>query len=183
MKKIWHLLTTLKNATGNLLFLALIVLIIFALVTQDRPSVPDSAVMILDPEGIIVEQKQAVDPVEQFLAGEEAEDAETLGRDLIDAIRLATDDERIKAIALDQSKLRGSTLTLYEEIAKELVSFRESGKSVYAFGNSYSQTQYYLAAFADKIYVDADSHPFLGGVFLQGIGAYPLYMKAALDKL
>ncbi|MBT4162742.1 MAG: signal peptide peptidase SppA [Gammaproteobacteria bacterium] len=183
MKKIWQLITSLKNATGNLLFLAIVALIVFVLVAQDHHSVPESAVMIIDPEGIIVEQKQAVDPVEQFLAGEEAEDPETLGRDLIDSIRLAADDERIKAIALDLSKLRGSTLTLYEDIARELDSFRESGKPVYAFGASYSQTQYYLAAFADKVYVDADSHPFLGGVFLQGFGAYPLYMKAALDKL
>jgi len=183
VSKIWHFITALKNATGNILFLAIIGLIAFVLFTQERASVPDSAVMILDPEGLIVEQKRAVDPFEQFFAGEEADDEETLGRDLIEAIRLAKEDGRIKAIALDLAGLRGSTLTLYEEIARELLSFRESGKPVYAFGSGYSQTQYYLAAFADKIYVDSDSHPYLGGVFLQGFGAYPLYMKAALDKL
>ena len=183
MAKIWHFITALKNATGNIIFLILVGLLIFVLATQDRPGVPEAAVMILDPEGVIVEQERAVDPVEELLAGDEVEDAETLGRDLIDAVRFAAEDERIKAIALDLSGLRGSTLTLYEEIAAELTRFREAGKPVYAFGTSYNQTQYFLAAHADKIYVDADSHPMFGGVFLQGFGAYPLYMKAALDKL
>ena len=183
MAKIWHFITALKNATGNIIFLSLAGLLVFVLASQDRPSVPDSAVMILDPEGLIVEQKRAVDPLEQLLADDEAEDAETLGRDLIDAVRFAIDDDRIKAIALDLSGLRGSTLTLYEEIAAELMRFRSAGKPVYAFGTSYNQTQYFLASHADKIYVDADSYPMFGGVFLQGFGAYPLYMKAALDKL
>lgn len=183
MSKIWHFISALKNATGNILFLGVTGLIIFVLVSQDRPGVPESSVMILDPEGIIVEQQRAVDPVEEFLAGEDTEDSETLGRDLIDAISLAAEDERIKAIAMDLSQLRGSSLTLYEDIAAELTQFKASGKPVYAFGANYNQTQYYLASFADKIYVDADGHPFLSGVFLQGFGSYPLYMKAALDKL
>ena len=183
MAKIWHIITALKNATGNIIFLSLAGLLVFVLASQDRPSVPESAVMILDPEGLIVEQKRAVDPFEQVLTDDEAEDAETLGRDLIDAVRFAIDDDRIKAIALDLSGLRGSTLTLYAEIAAELMRFRSAGKPVYAFGTSYNQTQYFLASHADKIYVDADSYPMFGGVFLQGFGAYPLYMKAALDKL
>ncbi|MGB1686682.1 MAG: hypothetical protein ACPHE0_09470, partial [Pseudomonadales bacterium] len=81
MAKIWHFITALKNATGNIIFLSLAGLLVFVLASQDRPSVPESAVMILDPEGLIVEQKRAVDPFEQLLADDEAEDAETLGRD------------------------------------------------------------------------------------------------------
>jgi protease-4 len=183
VKKIWQFITSLKNAIGNLIFLALIAVIIFAIVNRESAAVPESAVMIVNPEGIIVEQERAVDPFEQLLADENAEDPETLGRNIIDAIALASKDDRIKAIALDLSRLRGSSMSLYERIAQELDAFREQGKPVYAFGTGYTQSQYYLASHADHIYIDKDSHAMFSGVFLQGIGMYPLYMKSALDKL
>ena len=183
VRTLWNFITALKNTVGNLLFLALLGLIIFALFSQQRIQVPESAVLIIDPEGLIVNQKRAVDPIEGFLTGGQAEAVETLGRDIIDAIRSAADDERIKGIVLDLSKLVGSSLSLYDEIGRELLTFKQTDKPVYAFGSSYSQTQYFLAAYADKIYVDADAHSFLGAVFLQGFGSYPLYVKDALDKL
>lgn len=183
MKKIWQFITTLKNAIGNLLFIAVVIFVIVALVGQDSESIPESAVMIMDPEGVIVEQLRSVDPFEQLLAGEDSEDPETLGRDMVDAIQLAESDDRIKAIALDLSKLQGTTLNQYDDIGIALDSFKNSGKPVFAFGARYTQSQYYLASFADTIYIDKESLPAMGGVFLQGFGAYPLYMKSALDKL
>ncbi len=183
MKKIWNFITALKNATGNFIFLAIVGVILFALFSQDGLEVPDEAVMIIDPEGMIVEQERAIDPFEQLLGGSNTIDTETLGRDIEEAINLAAEDERIKAIALDLSSLAGSSMPLYDSIGKALNNFKQTGKSVYAFGPGYSQSQYYLASFADKIYIDESSIRPLGGVFLQGFGAYPLYMKSALDKL
>ena len=183
MKKIWLFITALKNAIGNLIFLGILGIILFAVFAQDTKQVPESAVMIIDPEGMIVEQKRTVDPFEQILTGDNATDEETLGRDLIDAINFAADDDRIKAVVLDLGSLTGSTLPLYNSIGKALNDFKTKGKPVYAFGSGYSQSQYYLASFADKIYIDETSIQALGGVFMQGFGAYPLYMKSALDKL
>ena len=183
MSKIWNFITALKNAAGNLIFLAIVVLILVAVFNQRTREVPGSAVMIINPEGMIVEQKRAVDPVEQLFAGDNARNPETLGRDIREAIELATDDDRIKALALDLDNLDGSTLALYDAIGKTLETFKDTGKPVYAFGSGYSQSQYYLASYADKIYIDESAIRPLGGVFLQGFGAYPLYMKSALDKL
>ncbi len=183
MKKIWQFLTALKNGTGNLLFVAVIVFVIVTLVGQDAESIPESAVMILDPEGVIVEQLQPLDLIEQLIADENSGDPETLGRDLVDAIHLAESDDRIKAIALDLSKLKGATLNQYDDIGNALERFKDNGKPVFAFGTRYTQSQYYLASFADTIYIDKESLPAMGGVFLQGFGTYPLYLKSALDKL
>lgn len=183
MKKIWNFITALKNATGNIIFIGLLGVILFAVFNQEARQAPDSAVMIVDPEGVIVEQRRAVDPFEQLFTGESAADDETLGRDIQDAIDMAAEDDRIKAVALDLSRLAGSTLPLYDAIGEALDNFKATGKPVYAFGSGYSQSQYYLASYADKIYIDESSIRPLGGVFLQGFGAYPLYMKSALDKL
>ncbi len=180
MKKIWQFLTALKNGTGNLLFIAIIVFVIVVLVDEDVESIPKSAVLILDPQGVIVEQLQSVDLIEQLVAGEELE---TLGRDLVDAIQLAESDDRIKAIALDLSKLQEATLNQYDDIGSALESFKATGKRVFVFGTHYTQSQYYLASFADTIYIDKESLPVIGGVFLQGFSTYPLYLKSALDKL
>jgi protease-4 len=183
VKKVWQLITALKNAIGNLLFIAFIVLVIVALVGHESESIPASAVMIVDPEGVIVEQLRSIEPIEEFLRGGEPENAETLGRDLVDAIQLAETDDRIKAIALDLSRLQGTTLNQYDDIGNALDSFKASGKPVFAYGARFTQSQYYLASFADTIYIDKESLPVMGGVFLQGFGAYPLYLKSALDKL
>lgn len=183
MKKVWQVITALKNAMGNLLFIGFIVFVIIALAGRESEGIPASTVMVLDPEGVIVEQLRPIDPIEEFLRGEESENAETLGRDLVEAIQLAGTDDRIKAIALNLSSLQGTSLNQYDDIGNALDNFKESGKPVFAYGTHYTQSQYYLASFADTIYIDKESLPVMGGVFLQGFGAYPLYLKSALDKL
>ena len=75
VRTLWNFITALKNTVGNLFFLALLGLIIFALFSQQRIQVPESAVLIIDPEGLIVNQKKAVDPIGGFLAGGQAEAA------------------------------------------------------------------------------------------------------------
>ena len=52
-----------------------------------------------------------------------------------------------------------------EVLGKTLEAFRDSGKTIIAKGNYYGQSQYYLASFADEIYM----HP-MGEVGLQGFG-------------
>jgi len=109
---------------------------------------------------------------------EEEVKEETLLRDLIDAIELAREDERIGAMVLDLDQLAVAGLSKLQEIGKALDRFEESGKLVIASGDYYTQGQYYLAAHASEIYL----HP-LGGVLLSGYGIYPTYMKSALDRL
>ena len=183
MKKVWQVITAIKNAMGNLLFIAFIVFVIAALIGRESEGIPASTVMVVDPDGVIVEQLRPIDPIEEFLRGEESENSETLGRDLVEAIQLAGTDDRIKAIALDLSRLQGTSLNQYDDIGNALDNFKESGKPVFAYGTHYTQSQYYLASFADTIYIDKESLPVMSGVFLQGFGVYPLYLKSALDKL
>ena len=65
-----------------------------------------------------------------------------------------------------------------EEIRQAIVSFRESGKFVISYADSYSQLAYYLATAADKVCLN----PF-GDFGLYGMRAEMMFYKGLLDKL
>lgn len=64
------------------------------------------------------------------------------------------------------------------EIRNELVSFKESGKFVVAYADTYTQNGYYLAAIADKVAINPQ-----GSLDLHGLASVPMFYKDALDKL
>jgi protease-4 len=74
--------------------------------------------------------------------------------------------------------LSGGGAPSLSEVAAALARFKHSGKQVVAWGSSYSQRQYFLAAHADEVYL----HPF-GYLEVRGFGGNGLYFKDALDKL
>jgi len=163
----------------NVLFFGLLIGLAIALLSG-RPRVPDGAALVLNPRGVIVEQVAAVDPVERFVsrnagAGELA--TETLLKDLLDALRLAKDDARIKAVYLDTNDMLGAGLTKLRDLRQALAEFRKSGKKVIAYGDSYLQSSYYLAAQADEVYL----HP-EGMVLITGYGSHRNYYKEGLDR-
>ncbi|MDG1444688.1 MAG: signal peptide peptidase SppA [Pseudomonadales bacterium] len=182
-RAIWNFITAAKQTTGNLIFIAIVAFILVSIFAVDTPTIPTSAALIISPTGNIVEQKQFVDPVAKLITGNEGDDTETRLRDILNAITEATHDKRIKIIVLQLDRLNGASFSRLEEIGNALDNFKAAGKSVYAYGKSYSQTQYYLASHADEVFLERDANQMFGGVFLPGLGVYPTYFKAALDKL
>lgn len=184
IKGLWNAVTATKNATGNIVFLLLLSLLVYAIFSSDRIGVPDSTALILNPTGIIVDQKRAIDPISEFLSGyEEKEDSETLLRDILEALDTATTDDRVKSLVLDLHHFRGASMSKLEEIGVAIGKFKASGKPVFAFAPNYSQGQYLIAAHADKVYLDQQGFQTFGGVFLTGLSLYPTYFKSALEKL
>jgi protease-4 len=168
----------LRRFLLNVLFFGLLIGLV-ALSFGGRPKVPADSALVLNPKGVIVEQLSAVDPVERLVSrGSGAGQAsETLLKDLLDALRLAKDDARIKAVYLDTSDLAGSGFTKLRDLKDALADFRKSGKKVIAYGDSFFQPQYYLAAQADEVYL----HP-EGMVLIGGYGGYRQFYKEGLDK-
>jgi protease IV len=99
-------------------------------------------------------------------------------RSLIDALDTAATDKRVPFVVVDLDEMAGAGLPQLEELAVAMRNFRTSGKPIYAFGESYDQRQYYIAAQADEISLDP-----MGSVLLEGISVYTNYFKDALDKL
>jgi protease-4 len=169
----------LRRFLVNVLFFGLLAGLLIAGL-GGRPKVPDGAALVLNPRGTIVEELASVDPVERLVArgaGAEAVTSETLLRDLLDALRLAKDDARIKAVYLDTNDMAGAGFSKLRDLRAALADFKKSGKKVIAYGDDYLQPQYYLAAQADEVYL----HP-EGMVFLEGFGRQRNYYKQGLDR-
>ncbi|ECH4422084.1 signal peptide peptidase SppA [Salmonella enterica] len=98
--------------------------------------------------------------------------------DIVNAIRQAEDDRNITGIVLDLKNFTGADQPSMRYIGKALREFRDSGKPVFAVGENYSQGQYYLASFANKIWLSPQ-----GQVDLHGFATNGLYYKTLLDKL
>lgn len=98
--------------------------------------------------------------------------------DIVNAIRQAKDDRNITGIVLDLKNFTGADQPSMRYIGKALREFRDSGKPVFAVGENYSQGQYYLASFANKIWLSPQ-----GQVDLHGFATNGLYYKMLLDKL
>ena len=174
---VWRGLDGLRRILHLVLLLLIFGFIIGAL-RSGAPHLPSKAALVIRPQGTIVEQRSG-DPIE--IAFNEARGqprAETLLWDLIESIRAAATDDRVRAIVLQLDDLSGGGQPTLEEVAAALREFRASGKKVIAHGASLSQAQYYLAAQADEIYLDP-----VGEVLLEGYERYRMYYKGLLDKL
>lgn len=96
---------------------------------------------------------------------------------ILSNIENAKTDANIKGIYLELSSIPTSTATL-QEIRNKLIEFKETGKFVVTYGENYSQSAYYLATAADKIYLNPE-----GMVDLHGMASQVMFYKHLLEKL
>ena len=97
--------------------------------------------------------------------------------DILKNIKKAKDDRNIVGIYLDISTIPAGISTI-TEIRNALIDFKNSGKFIYSYSEDYSQSAYYLATVADKIYLNTE-----GSMILKGINAELFFLKGTLDKL
>jgi len=181
-KGVWKLITFVRVAVINLFFLLSIALIYFVYFQTDntQPTVPQQSALVLNLSGPIVEQSRYINPMDSVTGSLLGKDLpkENVLFDIVDTIRYAKDDENITGIVLALGELPETNLTKLRYIAKALNEFKATGKPIYAIGDFYNQSQYYLASYANKIFMSPD-----GGVLLKGYSAYSLYYKTLLEKL
>ena len=97
--------------------------------------------------------------------------------DILRNIEHAKTDPNIKGIYLELSSIPTSTATL-QEIRSKLLEFKESGKFIVTYGEGYSQSAYYLASIADKIYLNPE-----GALDLHGMASQIMFYKHLFEKL
>ncbi len=100
---------------------------------------------------------------------------------ILESIKRAGEDSRIKGIYLDLTDIRGNfgALATAAEIRNALTIFKSSGKFIYSYSNlGYSQKGYYLASVADKVYTNPEAP-----LVLTGMSSSVSFYKETLRKL
>lgn len=168
---------TLMRWTGRLLFVVLILVIVGAIFGGgEAPAHPTDAYLLVNPKGAIVEVQRLADPTELLLSGSGV--ASTALQDIVEGLAMAADDERIEGVILDFSEMTSITPASLESVGSALQAFKESGKPMFAYGESFSQAQYFLASYADTIYLHT-----MGQILLSGYGGSQLFYADILDTL
>ena len=140
------------------------------------PSVKDKSILVLKLDQSIVERTKK-DPF-RVLRYIKFYSYEEIGlNDILDDIKKAKDDEKIRGIYLNPVDLNCGYATI-EEIRNALIDFKKSGKFVYGYGEAFSQKAYYLVSVADKIIMNPQ-----GMLELKGLSASMRFYKGAMEKL
>jgi len=170
-----------RNLLVNLVLLVALILLIVSLLPQKSVHLPSRTILSLDLRGDIVEERRTINAVEKFFQ-ESVDDnggtGETVLQEILDTIDSAAADHRVVALLLNLKDLGNGGLDQLQSIGNRLNEFKKTGKTVVAAEDYYTQTQYFLASYADKILLNP-----LGGVELHGFGVYRLYFREAMEKL
>ena len=175
---IWGTISFIRTLFFNLLFLALVFVILASINPQLDNKQPDNMPLVVAPSGALVDQLSYSSPESQLFSAGRGRPQETLLRDLIDTIEFAAHDDRITGLILKLDNLNGGGVSKLDELGIAINKFKASGKPVVAISDNYTQDQYYLASFADDIWLNE-----MGHVALTGFGVYRNYFNDALKKL
>ncbi|EFB2825501.1 MULTISPECIES: signal peptide peptidase SppA [Escherichia] len=181
----WRLLNFVREMVLNLFFIFLVLVgvgIWMQVSGGDSKETASRGALLLDISGVIVDKpdsSQRFSKLSRQLLGASSDRLQENSLfDIVNTIRQAKDDRNITGIVMDLKNFAGGDQPSMQYIGKALKEFRDSGKPVYAIGENYSQGQYYLASFANKIWLSPQ-----GVVDLHGLATNGLYYKSLLDKL
>ncbi|MCO6538558.1 MAG: signal peptide peptidase SppA [Gilliamella sp.] len=186
IKSIWKVINLIREIFLNLIFLIIIILIfsVIALVqeTQKKEIIPQYGALVLDIEGVIVDNTLYGDEIyalQSKIYGKKVNTSrENSLFELTQKIAQATADPKITSMVLKLDHFVGADVSSLQYIGKYLTKFSKANKPIYAYGSNFNQSQYYLASYADKIYLTP-----LGSVNVYGLAANNLYYKTLLDNL
>lgn len=135
--------------------------------------VKENSIFKLELKGEVTE-RMIENPFASFMSEEQT----ALGlNDILASIQKATDNEYIKGIYLEAGGLIASPATI-EEIRNALVRFKQSGKFVIAYGDNYTQADYYICSAADKVILNPQ-----GMVDWHGMASQTIYFKDLLAQV
>lgn len=168
---LFRLINVLRLTIVNgIFFLCMIILISFIVHYNSEHAVKQvhsGSVLLIAPSGKLVEKTDDVIWEDYLLQNNTVK---TLLSDITDALVRAAHDRRIAAVFFDVSRLSGISAGHFSEFKKALSIYKESRKPLYVFSTQYSLGSYYLASFADKIYLDP-----MGAVTLSGFYSESLF--------
>ena len=141
---------------------------------KSTPEVSKKSVLYIDLSGDIPERAEMPDVWKVLRDGMPS--GESLV-DILNSVKLAKNDSKIEGIYINAAGSSAGYATR-EEIINALVDFKESGKWVYAYADSYPQADYLVSSVADSVFVNP-----VGAVDIHGIASQTPFFTGLLDKL
>lgn len=165
--------------TGIILFLGFF-LVLASVVGRSLASanslseVRDKSVLYIDLSGTITERYTPGPLVEEIM---QQKDGQLSLSDILSSIKEAANDDRIEGVYL---YCGGASMGIAsrQELIGAIEGFRKSGKWVLAYGDYYSQGDYYVACSADEIYLNP-----VGAVDVRGLASVTPFFKGLMDKM
>lgn len=142
---------------------------------DEKQSVSDNSILRIELTGTVVDRSTPDSPLNQLLGRSEAS---SQGLDvLIDAIKTAKGDKRIKGIYIEGGTMSSDFATL-QELRGALVDFKSSGKFIVSYADSYTQGAYYIASVGDRVLINPS-----GLLDWHGIAMQPMFWTGLMEKV
>lgn len=142
---------------------------------DEKQSVSDNSILRIELTGTVVDRSTPDSPLNQLLGRSEAS---SQGLDvLIDAIKTAKGDKRIKGIYIEGGTMSSDFATL-QELRCALVDFKSSGKFIVSYADSYTQGAYYIASVGDRVLINPS-----GLLDWHGIAMQPMFWTGLMEKV
>tara|TARA_R110000782_G_scaffold78276_9_gene155573 strand:+ start:967 stop:2862 length:1896 start_codon:yes stop_codon:yes gene_type:complete len=175
----WRFLLGVKDVLV-LGFLLIFFGVLYAALTfssGERPVKTSKGALLLDLDGVIVEQPQVADPFAALLSNE-APVKEYRLRDVVMALEAARNDPNVKAVVLNLDGFMGGGQVALSRVGAALDNLRAAKKPVLSYATIYTDDGYQLAAHGSEVWLNP-----LGAVDIAGPGGSQLYYKGLIDKL
>ena len=156
---------------------------LFGALMGDMMSTPatkleENTIYRIDLKGTLVEQAGEENPFDALFAEMYGQSTTTVGlNDLLSNIALAKDNDKVLGIYLKGGSLSTGPASA-KAIRDALIDFKQSGKFIIAFADAYSQTNYYIASVADKIFLNP-----VGALAWDGLSAEKIYVTRLYEKI
>jgi protease IV len=175
---IWRVLDVIRSSVLNLIILFVLITLGIGLFSGGARKLEEKTALVIDLDGALVEQHvgSARDAITSELRGDKKHSTQL--RDILQALDAAGKDPKITSVVLLLDDMNSAGLPMLREVGAALERFKAKGKTVVAWGSSFDQRQYYLAAHANQVYM----HP-MGAVVITGFGRYRNYYHDALEKI
>ena len=147
--------------------------------SKETTQIKEHSVYKLSLEGIVNERTSDDDKYASAFSGAMGNSSlSTMGLDdILSNIEKAATNDKIDGIYLKCEKMQAGYATR-QEIRNALLKFKESGKFIVAYADTYSQSDYYIASVADKVCLNTK-----GSIDWRGLYSSYSFMKRLYDKL
>jgi protease-4 len=144
----------------------------FARLGEGRASIGDASTLVLKLSGELPERA----PIDMPLPFLQEPPPLTLV-ETWSVLRRAANDSKIKAVVIEPRGIRGGWAKL-EELRAGLAAYRKAGKPLYAHLQNAGTADYYVAAGAEKVFLQPEAI-----IDVKGLRIEAMYLKNTLDKI